>query len=378
MGGSGRQSLTRIATFMADYKLFQVRMRGGLRKQNQGSRGRGKRKADVAESGAAAGPCAAHRVLTSRPPCARGAQIEISKSYSLNDWREDLKRVLKQAGGAGQPTVFLFSDTQLKVRVDFSVCVLCVCMRAPLGAGVRVRVRVRAAGSASRPLAAGRPPKQSPAQAPNTEASSNELRRGQPQPRITLPSADRYQPDERLRDPSKAEHVYSWGRQRRCAHGRSCPLRCAVYGEATEPAPAARPSPAAPPLCAGRVVPGGHQQHPQHGRGAQPVPQGRDCWHHGGRHPTRQARRPAAYARGAHGVLRGRVPRQPAHGAGHEPRGRRLPRAPAQVPLARELHPHRLVLRVALGRAQERGVQVRRRGGIGRGWLGSEGAQQKG
>ena len=30
------------------------------------------------------------------------------------EWRDDLRRVLKQAGAQFQPTAFLFSDTQLK------------------------------------------------------------------------------------------------------------------------------------------------------------------------------------------------------------------------------------------------------------------------
>ena len=47
VGGSGRQSLTRIATFMAEYSLFT---------------------------------------------------IEISRSYTLVEWREDLRSVLKRAG----------------------------------------------------------------------------------------------------------------------------------------------------------------------------------------------------------------------------------------------------------------------------------------
>lgn len=63
VGGSGRQSLTRIGTFMAEYKLFG---------------------------------------------------IEISKNYTSVEWRDDLRKVLKQAGAQFQPTVFLFSDTQLK------------------------------------------------------------------------------------------------------------------------------------------------------------------------------------------------------------------------------------------------------------------------
>ena len=40
--------------------------------------------------------------------------IEISKSYSVTEWREDLRTVLRKAGSDGQPTVFLFSDNQLK------------------------------------------------------------------------------------------------------------------------------------------------------------------------------------------------------------------------------------------------------------------------
>lgn len=40
--------------------------------------------------------------------------MEISKSYGKVEWRDDLKRILQKAGGEMLPTVFLFSDTQIK------------------------------------------------------------------------------------------------------------------------------------------------------------------------------------------------------------------------------------------------------------------------
>ncbi|XP_055007109.1 dynein axonemal heavy chain 7-like [Boleophthalmus pectinirostris] len=63
LGGSGRQSITRLATFMAHMTMFQP---------------------------------------------------EISKSYGLTEWRDDIKMLMKNAGVKGQKTVFLLTDTQIK------------------------------------------------------------------------------------------------------------------------------------------------------------------------------------------------------------------------------------------------------------------------
>ena len=62
VGGSGRQSLARLATFIANYKIFQ---------------------------------------------------IEVIKGYSMSNWREDVKTALMQAGVENKATSFLFVDTQI-------------------------------------------------------------------------------------------------------------------------------------------------------------------------------------------------------------------------------------------------------------------------
>lgn len=67
MGGSGRQSLTRLAAFTRGYNV---------------------------------------------------QSIEITKNYKDAAWKEDLKKLLKTAGSKNTEVVFLFSDTQI-VRESF-------------------------------------------------------------------------------------------------------------------------------------------------------------------------------------------------------------------------------------------------------------------
>jgi dynein heavy chain len=63
IGGTGRSSVTKLATFIADFELFQ---------------------------------------------------IEVSKKYGLNEWKNDLKALIKKVGEDAVNVVFLFNDHQIK------------------------------------------------------------------------------------------------------------------------------------------------------------------------------------------------------------------------------------------------------------------------
>lgn len=49
--------------------------------------------------------------------CIEPFQIAVSKSYGLEEWKEDLRKLVRRAGGDGVETMFLFSDTQINDEV---------------------------------------------------------------------------------------------------------------------------------------------------------------------------------------------------------------------------------------------------------------------
>lgn len=124
VGGSGRQSLTRLAVHMEEFELCQVRALSGCSALMQGQPG-----CDlVCRSGTLLLVSEAdgfrlisrsrysyrlHNKSAVHYGTARPVQIEISKGYGNNEWRDDLRKVLKKAGVEGKDTVFLFADTQI-------------------------------------------------------------------------------------------------------------------------------------------------------------------------------------------------------------------------------------------------------------------------
>lgn len=44
-------------------------------------------------------------------------QIEITKAYGQQEWRDDLKMTMMKAGAENRGTVFLFSDAQVFDRI---------------------------------------------------------------------------------------------------------------------------------------------------------------------------------------------------------------------------------------------------------------------
>lgn len=41
-------------------------------------------------------------------------QVEIKKNYRMQEWRDDMKNLLRMCGGKGNTTSFIFTDVQIK------------------------------------------------------------------------------------------------------------------------------------------------------------------------------------------------------------------------------------------------------------------------
>lgn len=52
-------------------------------------------------------------------------QPEITNNYGINDWRDDIKKIMKEAGGRGKHAVFLITEGQIK-QEDFLQDVDCL------------------------------------------------------------------------------------------------------------------------------------------------------------------------------------------------------------------------------------------------------------
>ncbi|KAL8212346.1 UNVERIFIED_CONTAM: Dynein heavy chain 1, axonemal [Gekko kuhli] len=101
VGGSGRQSLTKLASHIPDLQLSGIK--NGL-DQRMWLQLQLPPKCSLSEKA---------EDLT------RGAdyecfQIELSKNYGMPEWREDIKKIMLKAGLHTLPITFLFTDTQIK------------------------------------------------------------------------------------------------------------------------------------------------------------------------------------------------------------------------------------------------------------------------
>jgi dynein heavy chain len=87
LGGTGRSSMVKLATFISDFELFQVE---GLF------------------------TCFLGLTFYFLMNNLNKNYIEVSKRYTVSDWKTDLKYLMRRAGEKGSDIVFLFNDSQIK------------------------------------------------------------------------------------------------------------------------------------------------------------------------------------------------------------------------------------------------------------------------